>query len=649
MRNIIVGTAGHVDHGKTCLIRALTGIDTDRLIEEKKRGITIELGFANLPNDNGLQIGIIDVPGHERFVKNMLAGIGGIDLVLLVIALDEGVMPQTIEHFEILKMLGIRRGIVVLTKADMVDEEWMELVREDVTELVRGSFLENAEQVIVSSYTGEGIELLRERILFYAGQVGARREAPELFRLPIDRVFTMDGFGAVVTGTLLEGCCRVGQDLALYPGEKLVKVRGLQNHSEKVESAFAGQRTAINLTGIKKEELSRGEVLAAPGPLIGSRMIEVRVRLFSSGKRQLKNGDRIHLNYGSAQTLGRAVLLDCEAIGPGEEAYAQLRFDEPIAVKRGDRFIIRFYSPIETFGGGVVLEAAAGKHKAFAVAEPSERESVCRALHIKEVGSEKAVLEQLVREESGSFVPIETLAVKLNETKGETTRLLEELRSDGNILMPGEDCYIHMDYRRSVTAYIEEILKGYHEENPINRGMEREELRSRLVRRFRLKDNRAADALIKHLSEEKVIASEGSAISLPGFAARYAGETMKMREKLAALYREAGLEVPATDEVLAGFKDKKLARQILEDMVRTGLLVKMSYESLIAAEHREKALSLLLEHFRSNEKLSLGDYRTMLGTSRKYAVFLLEHFDQQKITKKVGDERILLPNGKAML
>ena len=387
MQNVIVGTAGHVDHGKTCLIKALSGIDTDRLKEEKKRGITIELGFANLIDTDGVHIGIIDVPGHEKFVKNMLAGIGGIDLVLLVVALDEGVMPQTVEHFEILKMLQIRQGIVVLTKSDTVDSDWADMVEEDVRELIKGSFLEQAELIRVSSYTGENIDVLRQKIVTMAKQAGKRREEKELFRLPIDRVFTMEGFGTVVTGTLVEGMCEAGEEVMVYPQERLLKIRGVQSHGQKEEKASAGQRTAINLAGIKKEELSRGQVLAYPGSLVNSTMVDATLRLFDSTQRKLKNGDRVHLSYGSAQAIGKVILLDCEVVEAGQEALVQIRFDDPICVKRNDKFIIRFYSPVETFGGGTILNPAADKHK-------RGQEDIIESLRLKKTGTDMEILEQ---------------------------------------------------------------------------------------------------------------------------------------------------------------------------------------------------------------------------------------------------------------
>ena len=380
MQNVIVGTSGHVDHGKTCLIKALTGIQTDRLREEQKRGITIELGFANLPNDEGLHIGIIDVPGHEKFVKNMLAGIGGIDLVLLVIALDEGVMPQTVEHFEILKMLHIRQGIIVFTKADLVDEDWAEMVEEDVSALVEGSFLENADRIRVSAFTGQNIDVLKKMILDKVRSVGMRRSEPELFRLPIDRVFTMEGFGTVVTGTLLEGSCRAGEEVMVYPEERILKIRGIQSHGSKEEAAYAGQRTAINLSNIKKEELSRGEVLASPGSLTNSTFLDVKISLFKTTDRLLKNGDRIHFNYGSAQTIAKAVLLDKDSIGAGESAFVQLRLggskcDDAACFFYGlsSGSILRWRPLAEASSWMPVLESTSAIRRSLSMPWPSER------------------------------------------------------------------------------------------------------------------------------------------------------------------------------------------------------------------------------------------------------------------------------------
>jgi len=354
MHNVIVGTAGHVDHGKTCLIQALTGVNTDRLKEEKRRGITIELGFADMPNSKDLSIGVIDVPGHEKFIKNMLAGIGGIDIVLLVIAADEGVMPQTKEHFEIIKMLYINQGIIVLTKVDMVDEEWLEVVKDDIKEYVTGTFLEQAPIIEVSSYTGQNIAELKELICNIAEKSSNRREEPELLRIPVDRVFTIDGFGTVITGTLIEGTISVGDEVEIYPKGKIAKVRNLQVHGNMVEKAFAGQRTAVNLTNIKKEELKRGDVLASKGTLTPTMMADVKIDMFKDSPRTLVNGSRLHLYYGSAEVLCKVVLLDADVLESGQSGYAQLRLEEEIAIKKDDRFILRFNSPQESICGCII-------------------------------------------------------------------------------------------------------------------------------------------------------------------------------------------------------------------------------------------------------------------------------------------------------
>lgn len=633
MQNVIVGTAGHVDHGKTCLIKALSGIDTDRLKEEKKRGITIELGFANLIDTDGVHIGIIDVPGHEKFVKNMLAGIGGIDLVLLVIALDEGVMPQTVEHFEILKMLQIRQGIVVLTKSDTVDSDWADMVEEDVRELIKGSFLEQAELIRVSSYTGENIDVLRQKIVTMAKQAGKRREEKELFRLPIDRVFTMEGFGTVVTGTLIEGMCEAGEEVMVYPQERLLKIRGVQSHGQKEEKACAGQRTAINLAGIKKEELSRGEVLAYPGSLVNSTMVDATLRLFDSTQRKLKNGDRVHLSYGSAQAIGKVILLDCDVVEAGQEALVQLRFDDPICVKRNDKFIIRFYSPVETFGGGTVLNPAADKHK-------RGQEDVIESLKLKKTGTDMEILEQMVNEESRRFPEAEDLAAWMDLTVSEAEQMLDTLRNKKKILHLNDGSFVGKAYWEKVSELANQVLAHFHRENPIVEGMDREELKSRLAERMHLKSGKKAEALIAELEKRKVITIQGSVVSVAGFTVSYSDEASQMMTDMENIYKKAGIEVPSTDELVGAYKDRKQARQVLSELTKKGILVKAGTGVLMHKEHWDRALSVLREHLASHPQITLGEFRDLLGTSRKYAVMLLETYDQMKITKKTGDARV---------
>ena len=583
MQNVIVGTAGHVDHGKTCLIKAISGIDTDRLKEEKKRGITIELGFANLIDTDGVHIGIIDVPGHEKFVKNMLAGIGGIDLVLLVIALDEGVMPQTVEHFEILKMLQIRQGIVVLTKSDTVDSDWADMVEEDVRELIKGSFLEQAELIRVSSYTGENIDVLRQKIVTMAKQAGKRREEKELFRLPIDRVFTMEGFGTVVTGTLIEGMCEAGEEVMVYPQERLLKIRGVQSHGQKEEKACAGQRTAINLAGIKKEELSRGEVLAYPGSLVNSTMVDATLRLFDSTQRKLKNGDRVHLSYGSAQAIGKVILLDCDVVEAGQEALVQLRFDDPICVKRNDKFIIRFYSPVETFGGGTVLNPAADKHK-------RGQEDVIESLKLKKTGTDMEILEQMVNEESRRFPEAEDLAAWMDLTVSEAEQMLDTLRNKKKILHLNDGSFVGKAYWEKVSELANQVLAHFHRENPIVEGMDREELKSRLAERMHLKSGKKAEALIAELEKRKVITIQGSVVSVAGFTVSYSDEASQMMTDMENIYKKAGIEVPSTDELVGAYKDRKQARQVLSELTKKGILVKAGTGVLMHKEHWDRAL-----------------------------------------------------------
>lgn len=634
MQNVIVGTAGHVDHGKTCLIKALSGIDTDRLKEEKKRGITIELGFANLIDTDGVHIGIIDVPGHEKFVKNMLAGIGGIDLVLLVVALDEGVMPQTVEHFEILKMLQIRQGIVVLTKSDTVDSDWADMVEEDVRELIKGSFLEQAELIRVSSYTGENIDVLRQKIVTMAKQAGKRREEKELFRLPIDRVFTMEGFGTVVTGTLVEGMCEAGEEVMVYPQERLLKIRGVQSHGQKEEKASAGQRTAINLAGIKKEELSRGQVLAYPGSLVNSTMVDATLRLFDSTQRKLKNGDRVHLSYGSAQAIGKVILLDCEVVEAGQEALVQIRFDDPICVKRNDKFIIRFYSPVETFGGGTILNPAADKHK-------RGQEDIIESLRLKKTGTDMEILEQMVNEESRRFPEAKDLAAWMDLTVSEAEQMLDTLRNKKKILHLNDGSFVGKAYWEKVSELANQVLAYFHRENPIVEGMDREELKSRLAERMHLKSGKKAEALMAELEKRKVITIQGSIVSVAGFTVSYSDEASQMMTDMENIYKKAGIEVPSTDELVGAYKDRKQARQVLSELTKKGILVKAGTGVLMHKEHWDRALSVLRDYLASHPQITLGEFRDLLGTSRKYAVMLLETYDQMKITKKIGDARVL--------
>ena len=635
MQNIIVGTAGHVDHGKTCLIKALSGYDTDRLKEEKKRGITIDLGFANLPNDEGLHIGIIDVPGHEKFVKNMLAGIGGIDLVLMVIALDEGVMPQTTEHFEILKMLHIREGIIVLTKSDTVDEEWADMVEADVREMVKGSFLEKAPMIRVSSYTGENIAKLRSMIIQMVKETGRRREDPELFRLAVDRAFTMEGFGTVVTGTLQEGSVSAGEEIMLYPEERLLKVRGIQSHGKSEEAAYAGQRTAINLLNIKKEEISRGDVLAYPGSIIKSTLIDVKLSLFKTTSRKLKSGDRVHLNYGASQVIAKVVMLDQDMIDAGASCYAQLRFDEPVVMKKNDRFIIRFFSPVETFGGGVVLDASPSKHK-------RHDEAVIEALHVKELGDTAEVLELEIREASRRFPQANEIAAVMDMSKLQTEFYVNQLKEKKKIIILSDGSLIHSSYWKQISDFAVEILKEFHLKNPITDGMDREEFKSRLAEHFHFPDARKSEVLLSELVKRMFVKAEGTYVAVKDFSTAYSDELSGMRMEIAKLYAKSGIEAPPAAEICNGFKDKTRAKQIIENMHKEGALVKISPTTYLDKQAFDGVMAKLRAYLGENGSVTLAQFRDLAGTSRKYAMQILEYLDRQKITKMVGEARVLL-------
>lgn len=637
MHNIIIGTAGHVDHGKTCLIKALSGFDTDRLKEEKKRGITIDLGFANLPNDAGLHIGIIDVPGHEKFVKNMLAGIGGIDLVLLVISLEEGVMPQTVEHFEILKMLHIKQGIVVLTKEDAVDTDWADAVEEDVIGLVKDSFLENAPMIRVSSYTGKNISKLKDMIISMVADLAGRREEAELFRLYVDRVFTMEGFGTVVTGTLQEGSVKTGDDVVLYPAGREIKIRGIQSHGQKEEQAFAGQRTALNLLNVKKEELSRGDILAYPGSIIKTKLIDVKVNTFKTSTRELRSGDRIHLNYGSAQVMAKVILLSKDFLRPGESDYAQLRFDDDVVLKRNDRFIIRFLSPVETFGGGVVLDIAPLKHK-------KKDEAVLENMKIKELGSDFDTCELKIAEESHRFPDRHRLAGLMGMTSAEILNIIDTLKTKKKIIVLSDDTFIHLAYWKTITDFSQELLKNFHKENPIKEGMGKEEFKSKLSEQFRLKDSRKSLVLLEELVKRMVVKINASFVADRDFLAEYSAEMNVMLGEIKDIYIKAGIEAPLTVSVIDEFKDKNAAKEVIADLLKNNELIKLNPAVYINAQAYNDALNTLVDFMKDKKEFTLAEFRDLFSTSRKFALQFLEYTDKKRITKLNGDKRVLLKN-----
>ncbi len=614
MKNIIIGTAGHVDHGKTTLIKALSGIDTDRLEEEKKRGITIELGFAHIPNDAGYNIGVIDVPGHEKFIKHMLAGIGGIDFVLFVVAADEGIMPQTKEHFEILQALGIDDGIIAVTKTDMVEDDWLEMLLEDVV-------------IPVSAASGENIDELRAAIIEKCDRENKRREESELFRLPVDRVFSMQGFGTVVTGTLMDGSVRTGEDVLIEPEGARAKVRGIQTYGKETDTAAAGQRTAINLSGVSKEDIDRGDVICRQGAVTVTGMLDVKLRIFSSADRVVLNNSRVHLYCGSDEVLCKVILLDRDQLAAGEECYAQLRLEEPMAVRRGDRFIIRFYSPIITIGGGRIIDALPVKHK-------RNREEVLAGMEILENGS----IEEIVRAKAGErrFVRQDELAVELGLLRPEMEELIAKASAAGSIVRLSDGTVVSGDKFARLSDDVKTMIEAYHHENPLADGMPRQELLSRLRKRWFTEDDRLVQAVVKYMLDAGEVEDRGKSIAAAGFAIEYTDEQLALKDDIASRYEAAGIEMVKNDEIFALSKDVRIVRAILDDLEDEGKIVKVSPSYYIAADAWDAAVDTARAFGCS---FTLAEYRDRLGTSRKYASELLPAMDKAGITLFDGESR----------
>ena len=627
MKNIIIGTAGHVDHGKTTLIKALSGIDTDRLMEEKKRGITIELGFAHIPNDAGYNIGVIDVPGHEKFIKHMLAGIGGIDFVLFVVAADEGIMPQTREHFEILSSLGIDDGIIAVTKTDMVEEEWLEMLLEEVDDYFRGSFLEGKPVIPVSAATGEGIDRLKAEIIAKCDRENKRREEKELFRLPVDRVFTMQGFGTVVTGTLMDGNVKVGDDVVVYPEGTKAKVRGIQTYGKDTGMAVAGQRTAINLSGVSKEDIDRGDIVAYRDAVTVTSMIDTELSIFSSSDRVVLNNSRVHLYCGSDEVLCKVILLDRDALSAGETAYAQLRLEEPAAVRRGDRFIIRFYSPIITVGGGRIIDALPAKHK-------RNKPEILKGMDVLNNGSVSEIIYAKACERR--FVKQSELASELGLLSHEMAEATKGGLEDGTLVVLPDGTIISDTKHLRLREDAENIINGYHAENPLADGIPRQELISRLRERWFTDDDKLVQAVLKNLLMQGAIEDRGKSIAISGFSIEYTDEQKALKDKIDAMYVDAGIEMIKNDEVFALYKDGRIIRAILDDLEAEGSVYKVNPSYYINKQAWDQAVDAA----RSFEGgFTLAEYRDRLGTSRKYAAELLPAMDKAGITVFDGETR----------
>ena len=631
-KNIIVGTAGHIDHGKTALVRALTGIDADRLEEEKRRGITIDLGFAHLPIADGVQLGFVDVPGHERFVKNMLAGVGGIDLLMLVIAADESIMPQTREHFDICRLLEVRRGLVALTKTDLVDPELVELVKLETEEYLAGSFLEGAPICPVSSKTGRGVEPLGDTLRELA-LAAEPKNSRHHFRLPIDRVFVMKGFGTVVTGTLVSGTLSIDSEVEVLPAAERVRVRGLEVHGGDVREAVAGQRTAVNLSNISAGSLARGMVLTAAGKFEPTRRIDCSLDLLPSAK-PLKYGARVHFHSGTAELGGRVYFLDRQKVlQPGGRAYAQLRFRDALPLWRGDRFIIRQFSPVITIGGGVVLDNQAPKHRV----DEEWRER----MEALDGGEPEQVLEVLLRGAAHGVSAREITArtAWLDDELETTARVLEK---NGRIVRVHENppYFVHHEEFGAATTKTLEFLAAFHRENPLLSGAAKEALRTSL---FPQAPPFFLDALLARLARDNKAAVEGEIVRLATHRVVLREEEEAARDKIVAAFHQAGLAVPALPELLEKLPlDRPRARRILEGLLREGVLVKVTAELVFHSEALDELWGKLARQKQNSDRLTVPAFKNLAGVSRKYAIPLLEYLDRQRLTRRVGDERVIL-------
>jgi selenocysteine-specific elongation factor len=629
MKSVIVGTAGHIDHGKTALVKALTGIDADRLAEEKRRGITIDIGFAHLelplPDGEILRIGFVDVPGHERFVRNMLAGVGGIDLVLLVIAADESIKPQTREHFDICRLLSVRRGIAVLTKSDLVDRETLDVVRLEVEEFLRNSFLDPAHSsvVAVSSLTGAGLDDLRQALAKTAADLPAR-DSSALARLPIDRVFTMKGFGVVVTGTLVSGTIHKEDELEIFPSGHRARVRGIQVHGQESEQTVAGQRTALNLAGLTTQDLARGMVLAPPSTFHSASRLDVSLTLLPSAK-PLKDRGRVHLHAFTFETIATVSLFGQKQIAPGETSIAQLRLAEPTLLLPGDRIIMRQFSPVVTIGGGVVLDAspicrmpgldAFLKTLAAGDAQPILRVRIARRGHAG------ITLTQLIAETGWPRPVIEAHLVHL----------------EAQIVRIG-DLVVYLPALEELKSLILSTVASYHQTNPLVAGIGKEELRDQVRA-----SGEVFAAALEMLVRDRRLDGAGEIVRLPGRSVVMKDEEAQSKTIIEHAFVSAGLKVPALKEVLAGLKvDKTRAQKIVTLLLRDKVLVKISEELVF---HRDALMDLrkrISSEKAKSPKMDVARFKDMIGVSRKYAIPLLEYLDREHVTRRAGDERVIL-------
>ena len=623
MKNIIIGTAGHIDHGKTTLIKALTGRDTDTLAEEKKRGISINLGFTYFDLPSSKRAGIVDVPGHEKFIKNMLAGAAGIDIVLFVVASDEGVMPQTIEHLDILSFLNIKKGIIVLTKSDTVDDEFKQLVKEDIREKTKGTFLDDADIVEVDSISKNGIDELIKKIDSISNDIEDKNEHSPA-RLNIDRVFSVKGFGTVVTGTLMEGKISIDDDLIVYPNQLKTKIRSIQVHGENVNTAYAGQRTAINISNIKVEELKRGDVLASPNSLEDSMMLDIKLSLVKHSNKSLKHWDRLRLYHGTREILCRVVPLDKEIVNPGESCYAQLRLEESIVAKKLDNIVLRNYSPLETIGGGVIIDTKPKKHKRF-------DESIINSLKIKEKGEIEDILEAYLKNNLNSYHTLKDIMSYSGENEIIIVNALDKLIKENKVININ-NIYMHIKQYENLKNSIINCLSDYHKKHRLRSGILKEELKSKIESRFKTKD---MDILLEKLQIENIVILDGNLVSNFGFEVKLNDKQKEIQSIIKKQLKKPNTILNVNEICINNYYEEVLEYMVGKD------IEKLDDTYVMDKELYENTKNDLIKYLEENNEITLGEYRDMLNSSRKNCMVLLENFDRNKVTKRDDNKRTL--------
>lgn len=633
MKQMILGTAGHIDHGKTALIKALTGIETDRLKEEKRRGITIELGFAFMDLPGGQHLGIVDVPGHEKFVKTMVAGATGIDLVAMVIAADEGIMPQTREHLEICSLLEIKYGVIVLSKVDLVDEDWLELVTDDIGEFTQGTFLQDAPVLPLSSTTGSGIPEFIAALDRLCAEI-PQRPPTDLFRLPIDRVFTMKGFGTVITGTLISGRVKVGDTIALYPSGITSKVRGIQVHNESVNEAGTGMRTAINFQGLEITSANRGDIVSLPHILQPSYMIDASIHFLDSNRKPLKNRTRVRFHSGTSEVLGKLILLESEELQPGETTVVQLRLDAPVALVKDDPFVLRSYSPIRAIGGGRILNPIPSKHKRF-------RPEVIEGLKGLTGAEPERIIPFHIDGSGYQGQSFSDLRVMTNLPEKQLNGSIQDLLSKRILVQVDKDnrVFIHGERLNQLKREIVSVLGGYHQDNPLKAGMSKEELKSKLPPKL---STRLFNLAINQMIGDESIVREEEWIRLAEHTVSLGIDQADVKTRIMDTYSASGLQPPyfkALSETLS--IDTAQAKAVLQLLTDEGRIIKVKEDLYFDAEAVETLKNRLVTFLETNEEIDTPRFKEMTGVSRKFVIPLIEYFDAKHVTIRIGDIRKL--------